>query len=231
VFRLKNNGRKSRDFSFLERQDQPQAASCIPGDTLQLARSGYSQRAVAASTWRGVFLPREAKQDGAIGSRATRPLPASRLLPAVPREPQAPSSFGWALLLVRNYSRAFLVPCPRGKEETGVGFKPPSDPHRARAGVAACDTPTAPGWGLGAGGGGKARFPTVRPDRKRGLGLTGLRAFTRVFCFVGGEDTSGVFGARARPFSAKAAPAPTLPAAPTARWSVRKSKHLVPCFQ
>lgn len=92
-------------------------------------------------------------------------------------------------------------------------------------------TPGEQGWGLGASWrGDEARFPMVRLDCKQGLGLTTSCAFTRVYCFMGSEDKSGVFGVTVRPFSAKAVSAQALLAVPTALLSVRKSKHLVPCF-
>lgn len=87
------------------------------------------------------------------------------------------------------------------------------------------------GWGFRVGWqGDKAHFPTVRLDCEQGLGLTTLCAFTQVYCFMGSEVKSGVFGVTVQPFSAKAVSAQMLPAVPKALLSVRKSKHLIPCF-
>lgn len=71
--------------------------------------------------------------------------------------------------------------------------------------------PREKGWGLHAGWlRDKARFPTVRLDGKQGLGLTTSCVFTRVYCFMGSEVKSGVFGVTVRPFSAKAVSAQML---------------------
>lgn len=179
-----------------------------------------------------VFFPRgsQARRSQSSSAKCPPGIPPPPSPPWHHGEPQAPSSFGWAFYLGFKYSCAFLLLRPMGKEEKGTGFRPPPAPPVPRLGRL-CVTPGEQGWDSErAGGGTKPVFLWSDSIARQGLGLTTSCAFTRVYCFMGSEDKSGVFGVTVRPFSAKAASAQTLLAVPTALLSVRKSKHLVPCF-
>lgn len=182
---------------------------------------------VASSTWRGVF-PRWSK--AGLSQHLQCCLSCLPLTTSMsPVTPQAPSSFGWAFLLIFKYSCASLVLCHIGKEKR-MDFKPPTYSH---PNWALCNPLPLPRGRAGdlewaRGGQDKVHFPTGRLQCKQALRLTPLWAFTRVSRFMGSEVKSGVFGSTVWPLSAQAGSVQTLPAVPKALPSVMKSKHLVP---